>query len=346
MSRAPVLAASALAASILTACAAAPPSTFAADLASTATRFLERLDVAQRRLAWRPIDHEEALRWNFVPGRYVGIELGAMTPAQRRAACDLLRTMLSATGFAKTMAILDLENVLRAVEADGGRAPAHRDPGRYALLICGDCSPGGTFVVRFQGHHVSLRCAVVDGVFAGHTPHFLGSNPHRVPRAWARPAVLAGEEELARELMASFTERQLDTVVIAAEAPRDVLLGPGRPPAALGERRGLPWSAMSEGQRAKLWRLLEHHARVLRGDLAQRELRRIRERDLDELSFAWAGPTDRGKGHYYRVHGTAFAIEYDCTQDDANHVHVVWRDFDRDFGGDALRRHLRARHGR
>ena len=73
---------------------------------------------------------------------------------------------------------------------------------------------------------------------------------------------------------------------------------------------------------------------------AEAELARIRRRDLGELSFAWAGATAPGAGHYYRIHGLRFAVEYDCTQNDANHVHVVWRDFDRDWGGGALQEHL------
>jgi hypothetical protein len=38
-------------------------------------------------------------------------------------------------------------------------------------------------------------------------------------------------------------------------------------------------------------------------------------------------------------------IEYDNTQDGANHIHTVWRDLERDFGGDALREHVRREHG-
>jgi hypothetical protein len=44
------------------------------------------------------------------------------------------------------------------------------------------------------------------------------------------------------------------------------------------------------------------------------------------------------------VQGVTFAIEYDNTQNDANHVHVVWRDEDRDFGRDPLRAHLERDH--
>ncbi|MEO6593906.1 MAG: DUF3500 domain-containing protein, partial [Planctomycetota bacterium] len=105
-------------------------------------------------------------------------------------------------------------------------------------------------------------------------------------------------------------------------------------------------SLMTETQRGVLWRLIEEYAHVHRAEFAAAELLRIRSRNLDELSFAWAGGRERGQGHYYRIHGVHFAIEYDNTQNDANHVHTVWRDFERDFGGDALRAHLEEQHGR
>ena len=101
---------------------------------------------------------------------------------------------------------------------------------------------------------------------------------------------------------------------------------------------------MTKVQQDALWRLLEVHVHVLRPEVAHAELARVQKHGLAELSFAWAGSTEPGKGHYYRIHGNHFAIEYDCTQNEANHVHVVWRDFDNDFGGDALRRHRTEQH--
>lgn len=315
-----------------------------ADLARMTKRFLGQLSDEQRAFAQRSLTDAEAVTWHFVPGRYAGIEMSALNHGQREAAHDVLRTMLSASGFAKSMAIVDLERVLFERDSRPGKPASHRDPGRYALLICGD--PGaGDFAVRFQGHHLSLRMMVIGGVLVAHTPHFLGTNPHRVPARWARTAPLGREEDLARELLAMLTPAQLATAVFDETAPNDVLLGPGEAPTAIGPRQGLAWSDMLDDQREKLWELLELHVGALRGPVAARELARIRARDMDSLVFGWAGSTEEGEGHYYRIHGARFAVEYDCTQNNANHVHVVWRDFDRDMGGDILREHLRAHHG-
>ena len=178
------------------------------ELAAVSSRFLASLDDTQREVANLSLENEEAVSWHFVPGRYAGIEMGALKPEQKQLAHNVLRTMLSATGFAKTMAIADLENVLHEQDSKPGKPAVHRDPNRYALLVCGTPDAGGTFVVRYQGHHASLRMAVVDGMLVGHTPHFLGTNPHVVPAEFARPTVLAREESLARELLAMFDAEQ------------------------------------------------------------------------------------------------------------------------------------------
>jgi hypothetical protein len=315
------------------------------ELSEATSAFLASLDNQQRDSALGELTDKEAVNWHFVPGRYAGVEMGALNGKQKDLAHQVLRTMLSATGYAKAMAIADLENVLHQLESKPNKPATHRDPDRYALLVSGTPSPDGTYVVRYQGHHLSLRMVVVNGMLVAHTPHFLGTNPHIVPKEFARSPVLEAEDSLARELLKTFNQADLQKAIIAADAPADVLLGPGKAPAKLGPRRGLAWSEMSELSRHMLWSLIEVHANTLRPDVATAELERIHS-SLEGVSFAWAGSTEPGKGHYYRIHGKDFAIEYDCTQNDANHVHVCWRDFENDFGGDAFMRHLTEQHGR
>ena len=68
---------------------------------------------------------------------------------------------------------------------------------------------------------------------------------------------------------------------------------------------------------------------------------RLRKAGVEKIGFAWAGEAERGKKHYYRIQGPTFLVEYDNTQNDGNHIHSVWRDFNGDFGRDLLREHLR-----
>jgi hypothetical protein len=67
---------------------------------------------------------------------------------------------------------------------------------------------------------------------------------------------------------------------------------------------------------------------------------------MDAIRFAWAGSAERTRGHYYRLAGPTFVIEFDNTQDGANHIHTVWHDRERDFGRDALKEHYQRGHGR
>jgi hypothetical protein len=53
---------------------------------------------------------------------------------------------------------------------------------------------------------------------------------------------------------------------------------------------------------------------------------------------------ERREPHYYRIQTPAFLIEYDDTQNNANHSHTVWRDFEGDFGMDLLAEHYKSSH--
>lgn len=301
------------------------------------------LSPALRAKAQRSFEDAERTQWAFVPGRYAGVEFGDLDAAGHERLQALLRTLLSARGLATTMAIVQLEDVLRTIESRGGADASHRDKRRYALSVAGEPGLDGAFAIRLQGHHVSLHFTFFAGWLCGTTPHFLGTNPHELregPDAGHR--VLAAEEDLARELLASLDDAQRRLAITAAQAPPDVLLGPKAGFDRIAEQ-GLVATAMDERQRALLWRLVEQFAHRLRGEFARGELDRI-DAQRDSIRFVWMGGTERGQGHYWRLQGTTFVLEYDNTQNDANHVHTVWRDRERDFGGDPLRRHLEQDH--
>jgi hypothetical protein len=105
------------------------------------------------------------------------------------------------------------------------------------------------------------------------------------------------------------------------------------------EPRGLPASALDAEQRELLAALLAtYQGRVPDGLVAPV--------DLDAVHFAWAGATEPGQPHYYRLQAPRLLVEWDNTQRGANHAHSVWRDPERDFGLDVLARHRSLAHGR
>jgi hypothetical protein len=107
---------------------------------------------------------------------------------------------------------------------------------------------------------------------------------------------------------------------------------------ALGARpKGLPATALDDAQRELLRALLE----VYRGRTPDGLAAPV---DLDAVHLAWAGSTEPGQPHYYRLQAPRLLVEWDNTQRGANHAHSVWRDPERDFGLDALARHRAAHH--
>jgi hypothetical protein len=309
------------------------------DILQATRNLLDTLGPELRAKAMFPLDGRERLDWHYIPRERVGVSLKEMDLPQRRAAHSLLRTALSARGYLKATAVMSLEEVLRAVEKDRSDVEQIRDQEKYWFAVFGEPGENQPWGWRIEGHHLSLNFCSAKGSIVATAPMFYGANPAEVrigPRAGLR--VLAAEEDLARQLMASLNETQAKRALIAADAPQDIITAPGKS-IDLGQPAGLSASDMDDAQRALLQRLIAEYAHNLRGDLARSELRAIRRSGIEKVHFAWAGSLERGKGHYYRIHGPTFIIEYDNTQNDANHIHTVWHSTTNDFGLDALKKH-------
>lgn len=326
-------------------------------MAIAATRFLASLSPELRARAQLPFDDKAREDWHYVPRKRSGIEFAEMNAEQRRAARDLMRAALSSQGMNKVEQIMQLDSVLRDMEQEKG---PRRDPLAYSICVFGfppseveaadatdakhDHAHAAPWGWKLEGHHISLNFTGVHE-HTTTTPAFLGSNPGEVrqgDRAGLR--VLAVEEELARELLASLTPDQRREAVLSGEVPKDILAVPGRDVSKV-DQTGLTVSEMKASQRGIVDRLLHEYANNLQHELAQQELSRIESAGKDKIRFAWIGSDQRGQGHFYRLSGPTFVIEYDNTQNDANHVHTVWRDRERDFGHDLLREHLEHDHG-
>jgi uncharacterized protein DUF3500 len=304
-----------------------------------AVTFLRSLRPEQRRRAAFPIHSPERLDWHYVPRERPGLALKDMDDPQRAAAHALLRAALSDAGYRKTTDIMRLEEVLRAIETV---RRYRRDPDNYAWSIFGDPEAETTWGWRVEGHHLSLNFTYAADSAQAVTPAFMGANPAQVasgPLAGLR--VLGAQEDIARELIRSLAGAQRERAIIGARSLGNIVSGPGRAD-ALRAPAGLPTGNMGAAQRALAERLIEEFVANLRTQLAEAQRARIREADLGAIHFAWAGPVEPGHAHYFRLHGPRLLVEHDNTQNDANHVHSVWRDPGRDFALDILGEHYRA----
>ena len=315
----------------------------AATMARAAGQFLDGLTPEQRAKAVFAFNTDERLRWHFIPNEMFprkGLMIKEMSEAQRRLAHDLLRTGLSARGYNKVTSIIQLEDVLKVVEA-GGRFARNKE--EYLFSVFGTPGPKGAWGWRIEGHHISVRFTINDGSVTNHvssSPMFLGSNPAEVREGDQKGTRVLGEEEDAgRALVQALSPDQLRIAVVNATAPADILTMNKNDITPLPDE-GILYSALQPKQQEMLVRIIDVYTSTMEADVAAERMTVARRAGLDQLRFAWAGETDKGKKHYYRIQGPTFLIEFDNTQNDGNHVHSTWRDFTGDFGRDLLREHV------
>jgi hypothetical protein len=155
---------------------------------------------------------------------------------------------------------------------------------------------------------------------------------------------LKEEEDLGRQLLNALDGEQKTVAIVDEQAPDDIITT--NVPYVRGEVQpeGLGSQEMNAAQREILYALVETYVKRLPEAVAEAEWARLVGADLQAAHFAWAGAEERGGPHYYRVLGPSFLAEYDNTQNDANHIHAVWRDLSNDFGEDILRRHYKEGH--
>jgi hypothetical protein len=310
-------------------------------MAQAADAFLASLSADQRSKATFPFDDDRRFEFRYTPRARTGLPLKEMTDEQRTRAHALVKTGLSMRGFTAASQIMELETVLRAIEPSRPNATIVRDPELYFVSIFG--TPGkGPWGWKFEGHHLSTNFTIIGDRPVLFAPTFMGSHPAIVgdgPRKGLR--VLRDEEDVGRELMAAFTDEQQKKVIFDVNAPREMITAESRDANPL-EPGGLPVSAMTPPQKRLVERLLDVYLGRMVPELARKRLDAVQQAGLEKITFGWAGGVNRGEPHYYRVQGPTFLIEYDNTQNNANHIHSVWRDFGNDFGRDLLREHYKA----
>jgi hypothetical protein len=311
-------------------------------MADAAKNFLAALSDEQRAKATFELKDDERLNWHFIPRERKGLPIKEMTSAQRALANALLSSGLSYRGYFKASTIMSLEQILKDMEQ--GKGPV-RDPERYFFTIFGKPESHGTWGWRVEGHHLSLNFTL-SGDKVAVTPSFMGTNPAEVkegPRKGLR--VLGTEEDLARKLVKSLDQKLLQTALYTNKAPADIITGAERKAHAL-EPKGVSMKQLSREQRETLLAIIHEYVYRARPEVADLDFKEIKNAPQDKIFFAWAGGLERGEPHYYRVQGPGFLLEYDNTQNNANHVHAVWRDLKNDFGEDILRKHYEESHSK
>ena len=300
-----------------------------------AERFVKSLDKDQMSQATFDFTSAERLNWHFIPRERKGLPIKSMTPDQRALAFGLVNTGLSGKGFLKATTIMSLEAILKEMEQ--GRGPV-RDPERYFFSVFGKPSNTGKWGWRVEGHHLSLNFTIEDGKITSATPAFFGSNPAEVrqgPREGLR--TLADVEDRAIRFLQSLDDGQKKVALLAEKAPGEIKSGTlkaadGLSPKAPGDApEGVEAATLNDTQRELLRSVIDAYAGDMPGSVRAAWQAEIQQAGFDKIHFGWYGPVERTQPHAYKIQGPSFLIEFNNTQNNANHVHSLYRSTLRDF---------------
>ena len=312
------------------------------DMRVAADNFLKSLSTGQKEKAQFSFTDEERYNWHYIPKSRKGISINDLNESQHKAGMSLLHSALSDAGYDKTVAIMQLEAVLKVVE----NRPAndnHRDPRNYYFSIFGNPARDSIWGWRFEGHHVAFNFSSENNKLVSGTPGFLGSNPAIVLSGPEKgKQVLKDETELGFSLLHSLNEKQMATAIFNTNALEEIVTAASRK-AIINDSKGILYSELNSSQKKIFLQLLSIYIHRYTKLLADDMMQEIETAGLDNIRFAWAGSKKPGPGnpHYYRIQGPTIIIEYDNTQNNANHVHSVVRDLNHDFGGDELLEHYK-----
>jgi hypothetical protein len=287
-----------------------------------------------------PFDDMSRSTWHYLPGKMwprAGLMLDELNEHQKVKFSGMLRSFLSKSGYDKTQHIIELEHVL--VELGGD--PNFRDAGAYFIAVYGNPGTDSLWAWSFEGHHLSLNFTVSNGKIST-APRFFGASPATVPEGNRKgERTLDREEDLGLELINALSDQQKEEAIFQNVPFADIVTTNATEVSPL-KPVGIEAKKLNAEQKDLLKQLIKEYLGSIPDNLALERESKINDEEFDGIRFAWAGALVKGQGHYYRIQGKSFLIEYDNTQNYANHIHTVWRDFDGDFGRDLIREHYQS----
>jgi len=308
------------------------------EMTGAAKVFLASLDETQSKAARFEFKNAERENWHFIPMDREGVRFDSLKPHQQHLAFGLLGTGLSQKGLLTATQIMTLEQILR----DRGGDPEVRNTEKYSIAIFGEPSESGVWGWRFEGHHLSLNFSILGDKVVG-MPAFFGTNPAELREGPLKGLRPLGEIEDAARSLAGELMKAGKSPVFSMEAPKEILTAQDSK-ASAQKVEGITSDKLNGEEIKKLLGLIQTVAEFQRKELINEALHMISTTQRKKLHFAWAGSLERNGGHYFRIQGVDFIIEYANTQNDANHAHLVWRDLKNDFARDALKKHYEEGH--
>ncbi len=306
------------------------------DVVGTAKAFLASLDREQHRRTVLPFDGDYRTLWRYTPVERLGISWKDLDVDQTAKAHALIKASLSDMGYVRTQTVRTIEQALSQIENS-----SRRDKDNYLFTFFGAPDTGAKWGWRYEGHHISLNFTYDGSKLVSSTPQFFGSNPAEVPSGEHKGMrMLAKEEDLAIQFLADLTPDQKEFAIVESTAPSEIFTAESRT-AQKQEVKGIPFGRLDASQQSLLLALIRANAEAQDPAEVKRRMDAIEKAGRDKIVFTWMGARDRSAAHYYRIQGPTFLIEFDNSQNRANHIHLVWRDFEGDFGRDVLKEHYK-----
>ncbi|TMI65920.1 MAG: DUF3500 domain-containing protein [Bacteroidetes bacterium] len=302
-----------------------------------AIAFVKSLNEQQKAKAIFPFDDMNRYAWHYVPATMMarsGLAIKDIDSIQKMAFYELLKSFLSDEGYKRTQTIMSFEYLLKEMEPTN----PHRIPENYFVSVYGHPGIDSVWAWKFTGHHLALNFTIVKNKPA-FAPFFFGSNPAEVrqgPQKGLR--ILKDEEDLAFELVNSMNAEQKKTALFQLKAFADIVTTTAKEVSPL-KPAGILTKDLNNDQKNLVNKIIVAYLSSMSPRLANARMAMVRTEDKNDIRFGWAGGLMKGEPHYYRIQGKTFLIEFDNTQNDANHIHMVWRDYDGDYGEDLLKEH-------
>ena len=304
---------------------------------SSALIVINSLDSLQKAKSVFPFDEMSRYDWNYLPPSLIprrGACLKDLDSTQKNNVYALLKSFLSEKGFTRTLDIMDNEFYLKELEPN----MIHRIPENQFIAFYGNPGKDSIWGWKFSGHHIALNFTIVNDKLA-FTPVFFGVYPAEIKEGQNKGRrIIKDEEDIGFELINMLSSEQKLKAIFQSKAFNDIVstnsiqVGPLDPVGILAK-------GLTPQQKIILNKLIVCHLSSMPTEIAEMRMKRIASEDFNQIRFGWAGGLVEGVPHYYRIQGKTFLIEFDNTTHNANHIHIVWRDFNGDFGVDLLKEH-------
>lgn len=306
---------------------------------SSALNCINSFDSVQKAKSVFPFDEMSRYDWNYLPPSLIprkGVCLKNLDSTQKKNIYALLKSFLSGKGYSRTQDIMNNEYYLKELEPN----LIHRIPENYFIAFYGTPAKDSVWGWKFSGHHIALNFTIVNGRLA-FTPVFFGVYPAEIKEGKNKGRrIIKDEEDIGFELVNMLTPEQKLKAIFQSKSFNDIVttnasqVGPLAPVGILAKD-------LTFQQKNVLNKLIACHLSSMPAEIAAMRMKRISSEDFNKIRFGWAGALIAGEPHYYRIQGSTFLIEFDNTTHNANHIHIVWRDFNGDFGVDLLKEHYK-----